>query len=85
MLRRFTVTNASLRGNSVTNLVRDPDARAPGPENDNARLFQGLIAQVQPGHDGGEGDAPGALDVIVETRHVRAVLVEKTTSLGESP
>ena len=78
LLCGLLLTDALLFRYGVTHLIGNAHARGPGAEDDHPEVRQRLLTHVQSGHDGGEGHASGALDVIVEAGDLGTVRVEQS-------
>lgn len=88
MIRRFGVpyllcdlflADASLRRDRITNLVCDPHAGRPRAKNDQAKIAQLLLRDVQPSEDRRESHAACSLDVVVEAGDLWPPLVEESS------
>ena len=67
---------ATIGRNARSDLLRDPTARAPTPENKHPHLPQLHPVDLQRSHDRRQRHAPSPLDVVVETREAATIPVE---------
>lgn len=63
----------------ISDLVGDADASGSGAEYNHVEVFQLLLADVETGHDGREGDAAGALYIVVEAGDLGPVVFQDAT------
>lgn len=70
----------ALGGNGISYLVRDANTGTAGSKYDHANVAELLSADIEGGHDGGQRDATGTLNVVIEAGHTWAIYIQQSPS-----
>ena len=79
LLRCLLMADVPLGCDGISHLIRNTETCASGSKDNHAEVLELLLADVEACHDGCQGHAASALDIIIEAGKVWAVAVQKTS------
>jgi len=75
LLCSFLLADTTLRRYCISHLIRDAHTGCSGAKDDHAEIAQCLLGDMEASEDSSQRHAPRSLNVIVEARNIRAVLL----------